>query len=120
MSTQPISSTDAVGARSRSSAFWTATPFWATLSIISMWLAVLFVGVYGGSVQKSSPGGGTSSWPVVVVVAIVAMIATIVVGGRAFSARPVDDDLRRTLEKEEQARQKLAAEVSELRATLSS
>ncbi len=118
MSTQAISSTGSIHGRSRSSAFWTAKPFWAGVSIVAMWLAVLFVGVYGGNIQSTTPGGSSSSVPVVVAVAAAAMIATIVVGRRAFHAGAVEDDLRKALEEEERARRELAAEVSDLRAKL--
>jgi hypothetical protein len=83
-----------------------------------MWLAVLFVGVFGGSIESSSPGGSTSSVPVVVVVAVGALIATYVIGRRAFAATAFDEDVRRALEEERRARERLAAEVSELRAKL--
>jgi hypothetical protein len=120
VSTHAVSPTGSIRTPSRSSTLWSARPFWAGMSIISMWLAVLFVGVYGGSIQSSTPGGTTSSVPVVVVVAGVAMIGTIVVGRRAFAASASEEDLRRALEDEVRARQQLATEVSELRAKLSS
>ena len=56
------------------SAWLYARPLWAGLSIIAMWLAVLFVGIFGGNIVHTSAGGDSSSVPVVVVVAIVAMI----------------------------------------------
>jgi hypothetical protein len=120
MATQPARSTHLLGSRPRSPVWLTARPLWAGLAIISMWLAVLFVGVFGGNIESSSPGGNASSVPVVVVVAGVALIATYVVGRRAFIAGPADEDLRRALEEERQARERLAAEVSELRTKASS
>jgi hypothetical protein len=52
---------------------------WAVLAIAAMWIAVLFVGVYGPDIESTSPGGSTSSVPVAVVVAGCAMIGTILV-----------------------------------------
>lgn len=59
---------------------------WAGLAIIAMWVAVLFVGIFGGNIVSQTPGGTSSSVPVVVVVAGVALIGTLVVGRRAFTA----------------------------------
>ncbi len=84
-----------------------------------MWLAVLFVGVFGGNVVQTDAGGSTSSWPVVVVVAVVALITTVGVARRAFTVTPAPDDLRKAIEDERKAREQLAAEVSDLRARLS-
>jgi hypothetical protein len=52
---------------------------WAGLAIAAMWIAVLFVGVYGPDIESTSAGGNTSSVPVAVVVAGCAMIGTILV-----------------------------------------
>jgi hypothetical protein len=120
MAAQSMSSTDSIQRRPQSTSWLTARPMWAGLAIISMWLAVLFVGVFGGTILSSTPGGGSKSVPVVVVVAGVALLGTLVVGRRAFFAAGADDDLHRELEDERQARERLAAEVAELRAKLSS
>jgi len=92
-----------------------ARPLWAGLSIIAMWLAVLFVGVFGGNIVHASAGGSSSSVPVVVVVAVVALIATWILGRAAFALTPESDELRERLAAEQQAREDLAAEVAELR-----
>jgi hypothetical protein len=104
--------------RRPSSALLYARPVWAGLSIIVMWLAVLFVGVFGGNITHTGAGGGTSSVPVAVVVAGVALVATWVLGRAAFGATPETDALRALLQ-ERQAREELAAEVAELRSRLS-
>ncbi len=115
----PALSSDLSIRRSRPSSSWLhARELWGGLAIISMWLAVLFVGIFGGNVVSGSPGGSYSSWPVVVVVAVVALFGTVGVGRRAFLA-PASDDLREAIEDERQAREQLAAEVSDLRAKLS-
>ena len=57
--------------------------FWAALSIIAMWLAVLFDGVFGGDMVFSSPTH-TSSIPSAVVVALFAVFGTMAVAHRGF------------------------------------
>jgi hypothetical protein len=103
----------------RLSTWLTARELWGGLAVVSMWLAVLFVGVFGGSIQTSNPPNN-SSVPVVVVVALFAVLGTVVVARRAFVASPTSNDLRRAIEDERQAREQLAAEVADLRAKLSS
>lgn len=57
---------------------------WGGIALVTIWLAVLFVGVFGGDIVTTSAGGDGSSVPVVVVVAVVALLATISVGRWAF------------------------------------
>jgi len=104
--------------RRHSTAVLYARPLWAGLSIVAMWLAVLFVGVFGGSIVSSSASGSNSSVPVVVVVAGVAMIATWIIARAAFVVTPEGEELRRLLEQEQLERESLAAEVAELRSRL--
>jgi hypothetical protein len=118
MSTHSMPWTLLASTRQRSTSWMSARASWAGLAIISMWLAVLFVGVFGGNIQQAG-ASGTSSVPVVVVVAIVALIGTYAVGRRAFTASSADEETRRALELERQALVARAAEVSELRAKLS-
>ena len=120
MSTHAAPSTYQPPVRRLSGAWLYAKPLWAGLSIIAMWLAVLFVGVFGGNIVHTSVGGDSSSVPVVVVVAIVALIASWVLARVAFAIVPEGDDLRRGLAEEQQAREALAAEVEELRSRLPS
>ncbi len=120
MSTHSPSSLYPVRMRRLPSAWLYAKPLWAGLSMIAMWLAVLFVGVFGGNIVNTSAGGDTSSVPVVVVVAIVAMIASWVLGRVAFAVTPDSDELRRLLAEERQAREELASEVEDLRSKLPS
>lgn len=94
-----------------------AKPLWGGLSIIVVWLAVLFVGVFGGSIVNAS-GGSSSSVPVVVVVAIVALITSWAIGRFAFASASESEELRRRLDEERQARESLAAEIDELRSKL--
>jgi hypothetical protein len=94
-------------------AWWQAREIWAGLSIITMWLAVLFVGLYGGSLVSNHPPNITSL-PVVVFFLPFVLPATIVIARRAFAG--ATDDVRAALEAETRAREELAAEVEELRA----
>lgn len=120
MSTQSLSALHSTRSRRSASSWLESRPLWAGLSIITMWLAVLFVGVFGGYIVSGTPGGTSSSVPVVVVVAGVALLGTLVVGRRAFTVTPASDDLRRALEDEQEARAELAEEVANLRAKLPS
>ncbi len=57
--------------------------FWASLTIVTMWLAVLFVGVFGGNMVFSHPPDVTTI-PTAIVVAIFAAIGTSAVAKRVF------------------------------------
>ncbi len=70
---------------SSSSSWLHARAFWAGLSIMTMWLAVLFVGVFGGDIVSTDASGFTRV-PVVVVLLPFVLPATIVVGRRGFSS----------------------------------
>jgi hypothetical protein len=58
--------------------------FWGGVTLVTMWPAVLFVGVFGGDIKTVGADGSASSIPVVVVVAVVALLATVSVGRWAF------------------------------------
>ena len=60
--------------------------FWAALTIVMMWLAVLFVGVFGGDMVFSNPPRMTTI-PSVVIVALFAAIATGSVAKRVFGRK---------------------------------
>ena len=61
---------------------------WAGLSIVSMWLAVLVVGVFGPDFKTASDNaavnGTQTTIPAVILVAVCALIATIAVVHAAF------------------------------------
>jgi hypothetical protein len=57
--------------------------FWGTIAIVAMWLAVLFVGVFGGDMVFNSPPGLTTI-PSAVLVALFAVIGTVSVAKRVF------------------------------------
>jgi hypothetical protein len=67
---------------------------WAGIAIIAMWVAVLFVGIYGGNIVStggSNGASGTTSVPSAVVIAVFACIGTIVVARHGFRADPHDE-----------------------------
>ena len=118
MSTHSASSLYPVPARRSSGEWLYSRPLWAGLAIIAMWIAVLFVGVFGGNIVSAGAGGGSSSVPVVVVVAGVALIGSWAIGRVAFANSPASDELRRLLDEERRAREELSAEVEALRSQL--
>ena len=65
----------------RAGAWLERTQFWGSVSIVIMWLAVLFVGVWGSDIV----GTDGSRVPSVIVVALFACIATVAVARRAFA-----------------------------------
>jgi hypothetical protein len=67
--------------------------FWGAVSIITMWLAVLFDGVFGGDMvfsNQSNPAGGPTIIASAVPVALFACLATISVARHAFRGRDAD------------------------------
>ena len=60
---------------------------WATLSIVAMWLAVLFVGVFGGDMTFHGADTSFTVMPAVVAVALFAAIGTGSVAKRVFGRR---------------------------------
>ena len=63
--------------------------FWGAVSIVAMWLAVLFDGVFGGDMVFTNPPRVTSI-PSAVVLALFAVIGTASVAKRVFGRRDVD------------------------------
>jgi hypothetical protein len=61
--------------------------FWATAAIVTMWIAVLFVGVYGGDMTFHSVDGSWSTVPAGVGVALFAAIGSVSVARRAFGRK---------------------------------
>jgi hypothetical protein len=87
---------------------------WAGLSIITMWLTVLFVGVFGGDFVSNSGANGFTKIPVVVFLLPFVLPATIVVGRRGFMS--ASDERRGASEEAPTAREEPTAEPSALRA----
>jgi uncharacterized RDD family membrane protein YckC len=63
--------------------------FWGAVSIIAMWLAVLFDGIYGSDMifNNNAGSGGPTIIPSAVAVALFAFIGTVAVAKRAFARR---------------------------------
>jgi ABC-type antimicrobial peptide transport system permease subunit len=57
---------------------------WASLAIVSMWLAVLFDALFGPDVVSSSVSGTTTTIPSAVIVALFAYLGTRVVARYGF------------------------------------
>ena len=64
--------------------------FWATVSIVTMWLAVLFDGIFGGDMTFTNTSSQVTVMPSVVAVALFAAIATAAVAKRVFGRRDVE------------------------------
>ena len=64
--------------------WWRLSEIWGALAITAIWLAVIFVGVYGGDMTFSDASNGTTVIPVGAVVAVCAAFATASVSKRAF------------------------------------
>jgi hypothetical protein len=60
---------------------------WAAVAIVAMWVAVLFVGVYGGEATFHSVDSSISSIPSGVLVALFAAIGTGSVAKRVFGSK---------------------------------
>lgn len=57
---------------------------WASLTIMVIWLSVLFDAVWGPAIETTTAGGDTSTVPSAVVVALFAFLATWVVARHGF------------------------------------
>jgi hypothetical protein len=64
--------------------------FWGAVSIIAIWLAVLFDGVFGGDMVFSNQSGGQTIMASAVPVALFACLATASIARRAFRGRDAD------------------------------
>jgi hypothetical protein len=62
--------------------------FWGAVSIVTMWLAVLFDGIFGGDMVFSNPASAPTTIPSAV--ALFAVIGTVAVAKRAFARRDPD------------------------------
>ena len=57
---------------------------WASLAIVSMWVAVLFTAVWAPSLDATSSNGDSFTIPAAVAVSLFAAVATIVVAAFGF------------------------------------
>jgi hypothetical protein len=58
--------------------------FWGAVSIVAMWLAVLFDGVFGANMTFTNSPTQVTTIPSVIVVAIFAVAGTVAVAKRTF------------------------------------
>jgi hypothetical protein len=61
--------------------------FWGAVSIVTMWLAVLFDAIFGGDMTFDNSSSQVTVMPSAVVVALFAAIATVAVAKRAFASK---------------------------------
>ncbi len=114
MASESSSADNAAEPGGGSSAWLYAKQLWAGISIITMWLAVLFVGIFGGDFISSSSTNGFTKIPVVVFLLPFVLPATIVVARRAFASGP--DAAHAAPDEGTQARAERAPEPPALRA----
>jgi hypothetical protein len=107
------SSLDLSPSRSSSRSWVRAPALWAGLSIMTMWLAVLVIGVFGPNIVSSTPGGTSTSVPVVVALIPFVLPATVVVARRGF--RELAHEQSPTPDQQRQSTARTTAEGSELR-----
>ena len=58
--------------------------FWGAVSIVAMWLAVLFVGIFGGNMVFANAGSGPTIIPSAVLLGLFAVIGTASIAKRVF------------------------------------
>jgi hypothetical protein len=65
--------------------------FWGAVSIVAMWLAVMFDGIFGGDMVfgASAGGGGPTVIPSAVLLGLFAVIGTASIAKRVFGRRDV-------------------------------
>ena len=61
--------------------------FWGAVSIVAMWLAVLFDSIFGGDMIFANAGGGPTIIPSAVLLGLFAVIGTASIAKRVFGRR---------------------------------
>ena len=90
---------------------------WASVAIVSMWIAVLFTALFAPSLEATGVAGDHTSVPVAALtVAIVAFIGTIVVAVQGFGG----SGREAALDAERDERERLETRIAELEQRLAS
>jgi hypothetical protein len=88
MSSAPLAVTPTGREERTMRAWWESTQVWAGLATVSMWMAVLFDGVFGADLTSTTNNASTNTTtttvPSVIAVAICALLATIAIAHAAF------------------------------------
>jgi hypothetical protein len=63
--------------------------FWGAVSIVAMWLTVLFDGIFGGDMTFANSGSGPTIIPSAVLLGLFAVIGTVSIAKRVFGRRDV-------------------------------
>jgi hypothetical protein len=63
--------------------------FWGAVSIVAMWLAVMFDGIFGGDMVFANAGNGPTIIPSAVLLGLFAVIGTASIAKRVFGRRDV-------------------------------
>ncbi len=84
MATMSHEPSRAVHERRRASLPALVPELWASLAIVSMWIAVLFDAIFGPDIVNSTAGGDHSTVPSAVAVAFFAFLATWAVARYGF------------------------------------
>ena len=68
--------------------------FWGAVSIVAMWLAVLFDSIFGGDMIFANAGGGPTIIPSAVLLGLFAVIGTASIAKRVFGRRDAGWSIR--------------------------
>ena len=76
----------------RKPAWIEAREMWASLAIVSIWLAVLVTAVFGPDIRSNDAGGNSTTIPSAVVVALFALFATLAVAKKLIESGRIPRD----------------------------
>lgn len=88
---------------------------WAAIAIVSMWMAVLFLGIFAGNIVVDDSGSHTSV-PVTVAVAFFAVFGTLIVARQGFRGGDTGtEELLAEIHAERDRRRALEGELEQLK-----
>ena len=91
---------------------------WAAVAIVSMWMAVLFTGVFGGEIVNDDVTSHQRV-PVAVALAFFVLLATVAVARHGFRGDPDTASLRDEIDAERERRRALEGQLEQLTHDLS-